>query len=341
MFKSKVGFENQTLIFPSGQLSKTDIMKEMKKDNGLTIHFGVNSQKQVEARMQPASYDISPSFIAMSTKCGMLEKIYKRKSQYIDSYYIYVKPKDTVLIVSNEFICLPNYITGYLTSRVSNVSLGFGHISTTIDPNWKGAILIGLSNPTNQPIKINVGEATVEDATGKATNLNNKTSLATLTFHYLSSPIDIDEQKRKSMRTDLLNKAKYTNKLGVKAKINKFFMVKRKKLTNYFFEYLEAHEEEMLTQVGWSAFLERFSKLNIKQDYMSKPDNYIKRKPDVSDFIIKENIFNRARHFILCHKTSAGIFGVIIAAFVLTILYVNGILPKEIYSAFFELISFK
>lgn len=43
MFKSKVGFENQTLIFPSGQLSKTDIMKEMKKDNGLTIHFGVNS----------------------------------------------------------------------------------------------------------------------------------------------------------------------------------------------------------------------------------------------------------------------------------------------------------
>lgn len=131
----------------TGQLSKKDII-----DSRLIYPQGNDSNYKA------ASYDITPTAVAMSTRTGMLETVYRdRKKHYQDSYYIYVHPKDSVLIVSNEFIRVPANIAGYISSRVSNVARGFGHICTTIDPGWNGAVLIALSNPTNKPIRIEVG----------------------------------------------------------------------------------------------------------------------------------------------------------------------------------------
>ena len=109
-----------------GQLSEIDIKKELKEPNGMKIYSVINIKKNIHR----ASIDITPTIVALSSKYGMLQTVYVKKSQYINSYYIYVKPRDTILIVSNEYIHLPNYIAGYVTSRVTNVAKGFGHICT-------------------------------------------------------------------------------------------------------------------------------------------------------------------------------------------------------------------
>lgn len=116
-----------------GQLGRLDILKEKK--SGLIIY-------PYESRyLKAASYDLTPTVVAMSSKIGMLETVYREKNYKKDRYFILVHPKDTVLIISNEYLNVPENIAGYISSRVSKVVEGFGHISTTIDPNWTGALL--------------------------------------------------------------------------------------------------------------------------------------------------------------------------------------------------------
>lgn len=234
----------------SGQLSKNDII-----DNELIYPHGDNNNYKA------SSYDITPTAVAMSTRSGMLETVYTdRNNHYQNVYYIYVRPKDSVLIISNEFISLPDNISGYVSSRVSNVARGFGHICTTIDPGWNGAILVALSNPTNSPIRIEVG-----------TDDKSSRPLASLTFHYLSRKIEISPE-HKSMRLDILRKNAYFNQKGLKAWFRKTFFRKRRAYTDDFFNYVNAHKCELCSAVGWERFLDEFSRFNGERS-----KNYIKR----------------------------------------------------------------
>jgi len=217
-----------------GQLSQQDILEELKKKNiknSLKIFSVYNGYKN---HIKLSSFDITPTIVALSSKTGMLETVYQNKNMIINSYYICVKPKDTVLIVSNECICMPSYISGYVTSRVSNVVKGFGHISTTVDPTWQGALLIALSNPSNQALKIDVGVATKEIENGKLISIDISQTLATVTFHYLHTPYSKNPMEYKSMRTDLLEKMQYKNKKGVKSFFRKVFFRRRRKFTDFF-----------------------------------------------------------------------------------------------------------
>lgn len=196
----------------AGQLSKRDILA-----NKLIYPQGY------EKNYKAASYDITPTAIAMSTRSGMLETVFvDRKKLYQNEHYIYVHPKDSVLIISNEFIRVPTNIVGYISSRVSNVARGFGHICTTIDPGWNGAVLIALSNPTSKPIRIEVG-------------INGKKSypLATMTFHYLSREV-FAKAEHESMRLDLLKANAYFNKKGFRSTLKKLFSRKRRLYTDAF-----------------------------------------------------------------------------------------------------------
>ncbi|MBQ9234484.1 MAG: hypothetical protein IJ167_10705, partial [Lachnospiraceae bacterium] len=208
-----------------GQLSSKDIEKEKAVQTGLKIvPFSDNCLKG-------ASYDISPTIIAMSTKVGMLETVYCDKSDP-DKYYIYVKAKDTVLAISKEYIVLPSYMAGYVVSRVSKVSEGFRHVSTSIDPNWNGALLIGLSNPTNKSIKVFVGGND---------NREKNDSLATITLHYLNTSCEENNIEYRGMRLDLLNKIRYSDysRKGIRNWFYKVFYIRRKKYTDFFFRYCD------------------------------------------------------------------------------------------------------
>jgi len=294
-----------------GQLSKYDFLNEQKKGHGLKIYpFSEHCQKA-------ASYDITPTIIAMSAKTGMLETVYREKCHLDDKYYIYVHAKDTVLIVSNEYILVPPTMAGYVSSRVSKVVEGFGHISTTIDPNWSGAALIAISNPSNQMLKIYVGKNALPSGIP-----NN---LATITFHYLHTPCKLgDKEKRhRGMRIDLLKQVAYTQKRGLRSFFRKCFCFRRREFTDYFFARSKMLESEFTEEV-WDEFLNDFS--SLKASSSSKLENKSqKAKKTARDFIITEHIFIRFYHFIVRFKSQTTLLLLIL----LFVLWQLSILPEN------------
>lgn len=324
----KNNLKNVKLTDKIGQLSKTDILNELNTDKGLNIRLGLNEKSIVQNRVHSASYDLTPSIVAMSSKLGMLETVYKSDSLNTNSFYIYVRPKDTVLIVSNEFVCLPPNISGYVTSRVSNVVHGFGHISTTVDPNWRGALLIALSNPSNHSLKINVGTSTLYDGNNNLVVADEQNTLATLTLHYLCNPNKDADIEYKSMRIDLLKTIKYDQRHNIKSYFRKKLHFKRKKYTDYFFDYLKAHEKNMLTPIGWSEFLDEFSRVVTVNTNTGKPKAF--------DFIIKENIFRRAIHFINEHHKVIATSLIPFCVLFLFVLYKCGVIDSNIFQKILE-----
>lgn len=185
-----------------GQLSNADIIYELKKQNVIITPLYSKTGDHSQGKIKGASFDISPSCLIMSVKRGRFVRIYsdisfckkgyrnpawhcascRKKAafpsgkQCTEQKYIYISPRDTVLVLSKEYIQLPSNICGNVYSRVSTVSSGLGHISTTIDPLWRGALLIAISNPSSEPIKL-----VIEDET--ATSI----PLATVTLQYLNT----------------------------------------------------------------------------------------------------------------------------------------------------------
>lgn len=74
---------------------------------------------------------------------------------------IEVPPNGTALILTEESVWVSKKITGSYHSKVGVVSLGIGHIGTTLDPGWVGQSLIAVHNHTNDPIAIPVGSTFV------------------------------------------------------------------------------------------------------------------------------------------------------------------------------------
>jgi deoxycytidine triphosphate deaminase len=74
---------------------------------------------------------------------------------------VVVKPQDTVLITTLETIEMPinRKVSAFITSKVSKVSKGLSHISTNIDPDWRGNLLIAIHNPSTRTVSLDHGEA--------------------------------------------------------------------------------------------------------------------------------------------------------------------------------------
>lgn len=184
-----------------GQLSREDMTREI-----IAKKLVIKPQSQDitnDPKIKAASVDISPSCLIMSVKRGSFMRIYssisrcakghrnpewhcaacKKNNQNTlscsEQLYTYIQPRDTALVLSKEYLQLPENMCGNVYSRVSTVSSGLGHISTTIDPLWKGALLIAISNPSSEPIKLILQDERAESV-----------PLATVTFQYLNTPVD-------------------------------------------------------------------------------------------------------------------------------------------------------
>lgn len=72
-----------------------------------------------------------------------------------------IQPRDTVLISTEEYIGLPKNrsLLGLIESKVSLVSKGLSPISTTLDPDWEGHLLVAVTNHQTDPITLMRGEA--------------------------------------------------------------------------------------------------------------------------------------------------------------------------------------
>lgn len=140
-----------------------------------------------EKNLTPVGYNFGASELIISTKTGLPLKVVQDGKQK----YVVVAPHDTVLVTTRECLFVGEQIMGTFHSRVRNVSQGFGHISTTLDPMWKGALLIALNNPSGKKKKLILYDN------------NEPISFVTLVFYRFREPAVV-RSFRPPNRTDIL-----------------------------------------------------------------------------------------------------------------------------------------
>lgn len=100
--------------------------------------------------LTPVGYNLSFSrFIISLRRKAFIKVIHKNKE-----WFFMLKPFDTALVLTRETIWVSKFIGGTFHSKVSMVTKGLGHVSTTLDPGWYGQLLVPISNPTKDSIKI-------------------------------------------------------------------------------------------------------------------------------------------------------------------------------------------
>ena len=118
-------------------LTDTDILR--LKDREIIIEpFDSGS-------LTPVGYDLSVGDFVVSLTRGVL-------SPNPETHEYKIKPKEIILILSKEYLWVSGRIAGTIHSKVSLASKGFSHISTTLDPEWKGKLLISLTNLSNDEL---------------------------------------------------------------------------------------------------------------------------------------------------------------------------------------------
>ncbi len=125
-------------------LTDVDIIKALGKDiviEPFTPDF-----------LTPVGYDFSVGDFVYSLEDGLLEP---RNDCYI------LPAKSTVQILTKESLWVSGRIAGTFHSKVSLVSKGLSHISTTLDPGWYGPMLISMRNNTNKGFPLKVGSTFV------------------------------------------------------------------------------------------------------------------------------------------------------------------------------------
>ena len=175
----------------------------MNMDNSI-IHPGVVTDIEIEKliymgemyispfnsdNLTAAAYNVSASDIIISTKRRLPLSIHELGS----IRYVNIDPHDTVLIETYEAVYTNNHVVGTIHSRVGFVSNGFGHISTTIDPNWKGPLLIALTNQSSKRKRFVIEEN------------SKRTAFATVIFYYVPAE-HFERNLKPPMRTDILIK---------------------------------------------------------------------------------------------------------------------------------------
>lgn len=106
-----------------------------------------------EENLTPIGYDFTVGTLYSSTRAGGPFKLKKTDR-------ITIKPADVLLVHTFEKLEMPKNktISGLVASRVSRVSEGLSHVSTTVDPDWRGKLLIALTNYSRKPVVLKVGD---------------------------------------------------------------------------------------------------------------------------------------------------------------------------------------
>jgi len=103
----------------------------------------------IEDNLSPVGYDFTVGEFVFSLEKGLLDPV--------DEVY-YLPPKSTIQILTRESLWVSMKIAGTFHSKVSLVSKGLSHISTTLDPGWFGPLLITMRNNTDNSIPLRVKE---------------------------------------------------------------------------------------------------------------------------------------------------------------------------------------
>lgn len=103
-----------------------------------------------EAKAKGIGYNLALSEMIYSITRNRLVPICREAQET----FFYLRPHETILALSHEYIKVTDKIAGSFHSRVRMTAQGVGSTSTTLDPGWKGMLLFSLNNPTRKKIKI-------------------------------------------------------------------------------------------------------------------------------------------------------------------------------------------
>ncbi|NQU80593.1 MAG: hypothetical protein HQ543_03645 [Bacteroidetes bacterium] len=106
----------------------------------------------VKGLLTPIGYDFTVGGFIFSLEHGLLNTV---NGEYE------IPSKSTVQILTKESLWVSSMIGGTFHSKVSLVSKGFSHISTTLDPGWYGPLLITIRNNTDGVINMKPGDSFV------------------------------------------------------------------------------------------------------------------------------------------------------------------------------------
>ena len=105
--------------------------------------------------LTPVGYDLRVGETYITSDMGDVRK------DLHEGEAITLRPGTTALITTLEDVRMPKdrSITGLIESKVSQVSKGLSHVSTTVDPDWQGNLLIAIHNHAVEEIKLTYGDA--------------------------------------------------------------------------------------------------------------------------------------------------------------------------------------
>lgn len=180
-----------------------------------------------EKNLTPVGYNFSFSVFIVSLKTKEFVKIYHEDEEW----FFYLKPFETVLVLTREAIWVSKFIGGTFHSKVSLVTKGLGHVSTTLDPGWSGQLLVPLNNPTKKKIKVVV-------ARDKNNEKIYETFITLVLFRSQEAALNLKTDNRSS-RIELLEEILSNKKKNKAAEFVKKFVVNIK----YSVKEMESYDD--------------------------------------------------------------------------------------------------
>jgi len=148
-------------------LSRDDVKKAIVEGRLKIYPFNKNDLTGI-------GYNLSTTNFALSLNRGLLLTLHKKFTSSGVEHHVTIPGNDTVLFFTKEYIEIDNTIAGTFHSKVARACQGLGHISTTLDPTWKGQLIISVNNPRAESIDF---------------NLDKDGNLLTMLLHELKNPV--------------------------------------------------------------------------------------------------------------------------------------------------------
>lgn len=147
--------------------------------------------------LTPVGYNLSFSRFIISNRRKAFVKIIHKNNEW----FFFLKPFDSALILTRESIWVSKFIGGTFHSKVSMVTKGLGHVSTTLDPGWYGQLLVPINNPTKEKIKIVIAKDT-------ESGIVYQTFITMILFRAQEAALNVNSDN-KSARIELLEQILY------------------------------------------------------------------------------------------------------------------------------------
>lgn len=172
--------------------------------------------------IEGASFDFTASQYAWSIK---------EQRSAIEDGYIKIKPKDTVIIFTNEVLSLDEYYAGACYSKLTFSMRGINHSSSPLKPGYTGRMSVSLHNDSTRVFSIGIGDPIVVvmlSKLNKPSNITNGNGKSSRLDILNSLGISITDEERKAI-TEYDDRTKVMSSMKAEENYKEFKKGKRKK----------------------------------------------------------------------------------------------------------------